>query len=92
MFLNRVLNLLANDDWRATLADEAVKVEPEVAGVAFAFAFPRLRERLAGTTPGPALSVVGPSGEMESDRPARNAGEPVTLRKSNNVGWLDFFD
>lgn len=56
-------NLLAKDDWRATLADEAGEDGPEMALVFRAALLPRCAERLAGTTAGPNRSAVGPSSQ-----------------------------
>jgi hypothetical protein len=50
--------LLANDNVRATLADEAEELGPEVAFVIDAFAFARDRERLAGAGSGPDIADV----------------------------------
>jgi hypothetical protein len=50
--------LLAKDNVRATLADEAEELGPEVALVIDAFPFARDRERLAGARAGPDLANV----------------------------------
>lgn len=72
-------NLFTKDLWRATLADEAGEVRPEVSLVFEPFAFARLRERLAGARSGPDTSAFGPSGELERERPSGDAGKEVTL-------------
>jgi hypothetical protein len=76
---SRTRNLLSNDDWRHTLADEPKPLWPQMALVARAFAAPRLRERLARTGSCPEGGVVGPSCGSGSGRPDGNSGKEVGL-------------
>jgi hypothetical protein len=81
----RARNLLTKDDCRAALAYEFEPRRPKMARIVGAIAFPRRRERLTGTTAGPALSIVWPSSEPQRIAPSANAGEEVTLRESSEV-------
>lgn len=72
-------NLLSKDDWRAALADEPMKLGPEVTVVIEAFAFTGGAKRLAGAASGPDGTVVGPSGEAEGMAPDADTGEEVAL-------------
>jgi hypothetical protein len=85
-------NLFAKDDCRATLADEAVKFRPEMAGVLMPPPLPRLTEWLAGATAGPDWSIFWPSCEPESVRPSADPCEEMTLLISNKVGRKDICD
>ena len=78
-------NLLAKDDWRATLADEAGEVGPEMALVLRPALLPRVAERLAGTGASPYGAVVGPPCESESVRPSADTGEEMALGKFGKV-------
>jgi hypothetical protein len=91
-------NLLAKDDVRAALRDEAEEVGPEVAGVIDAAALSGCAERLTGTGAGPDGPVVGPPGKTQGVAPDADAGEEVALSKSRksvwrnvpNVSFIDF--
>jgi hypothetical protein len=81
----RARNLLTKDDCRAALRNELVPRRPKVARIIGAIAFPRTRERLTGTTPGPDGSLVRPSGEAQGVAPSADAGEEMALGKSSNI-------
>jgi hypothetical protein len=72
-------NLLSSDDWRRALADEPLKLGPEVSLVGSAGTVAGGAERLAGTRAGPDGPVTGPSGERQGQRPAADAGEKMAL-------------
>jgi hypothetical protein len=89
---NRAFNLLTKDAVRATLADEPVKLGPEMPLVGLAFLLPRRAKGLAraGTSPDP--SIAGPSGEIEGETPSADSSEEMALSESSKVGWLNFRD
>lgn len=72
-------NLLSKDDWRMALADEPMKLGPEVTLVVEPLAFARCTERLARAGASPDGSVVRPSGETEGVGPDADPGEEVAL-------------
>jgi hypothetical protein len=84
--------LLANNALRAALADEPEELGPEVAGIIFPLAFSRARERLARAASGPHWSVGWPSGKLEGEWPAADAGEKVGLGEPPHIVGLDFLD
>lgn len=88
----RARNLLAKDNARAALADEWKPRRPNVARIVGTFAFARHAPRLAGAAAGPALPVVGPSGESQGVGPAPDAGEEVALGEAGEVGGSNIDD
>jgi hypothetical protein len=85
-------NLLANDDWRAALADEPAELRPEVALVVGASLLSGVGEGLAGTTTCPDGAVVRPPCKAERVRPDPNTRKEVDLMKPAKVFWLDIVD
>jgi hypothetical protein len=85
-------NLLSKRDWRSALGDKAVKDWPQVALVCCAEALPGCAEWLARARACPHGSILGPSGELEGEWPASDAGEEVALDESFEVGWLHVAD
>jgi hypothetical protein len=85
-------NLLAKDCSRATLADEAIPLRPEVTSIIKPSPFARRAETGAGAGTCPDRSVVGPSGESERVAPDANSGEEMALGISQKVCWLDILD
>jgi hypothetical protein len=81
-------NLLAKDDWRATLADEPKEGRPEVTLVLRAALLTGVGEGLTGAGAGPHGPVVGPPGEAERIGPSANAGEEMALSEVCEVIWL----
>jgi hypothetical protein len=72
-------NLLSKDNWRMALADEPMKLGPEVALVGKSGSLSGGAEWLAGTGASPDGSVVRPSGETEGVGPDADPGEEVAL-------------
>ena len=72
-------NLLAKDDWRTALRDEAVEDRPEVAFVGGAELLSGCAEWLARATSGPNRSSCRPAGEFEGEAPSADSGEEVAL-------------
>lgn len=72
-------NLFAKDCCRSALGDEAVELGPEVSWVGVALFFARRRPGLAGTGAGPDGLVLGPSGQLQGERPAADTVEEVAL-------------
>jgi hypothetical protein len=85
-------NLLANDDSRSTGGDEAEPFGPEVLFVGEAFTFSGTRKRLAWTTAGPDVEVVGPSSIAQCSGPNPNAAEEVALPIACDVCGLEISD
>jgi hypothetical protein len=85
-------NLLANEDCRLALADEAVEFRPEVPFVLLTSAAAGVRKRLTGATSCPNWKVVWNAGEPEGERPARNSGEEMALPVSAEVPRFDIND
>jgi len=73
-------NLLAKDDWRAAVLNEAAHFWPEVSLVGSPCSFAGAGEGLAWRGSGPNRSICWPSGQLESERPSTDAGEEVGLR------------
>lgn len=89
---SRARNLFANDDWRTTLADEAVPLGPEVPGVVDAATAAGLGERLARTRAAPDVEVVAVTGVAETGGPDGDAAEEVALAGSGDVGGGEICD
>jgi hypothetical protein len=87
----RARNLFSKQVWRAPVGDEAVKDGPEMPMVGCALQFAADGEGLAWQRACPAGEVLT-SGELESDGPEAEPGEPVTLLKSGDVIWANGFD
>jgi hypothetical protein len=82
---NRRCNLLTKDCSRATLADEAIPLRPEVTRVVKPFAFACGAETWTGAGASPALTVIGPSCESQGVTPNSNASEEVALLEASEV-------
>ena len=83
-----VRNLLAKDEFRATLLDEPKPRGPEVAFVGDAGALlvsAGLRDRLTRTRTCPDAGVVGNAGETQGVAPAADPSEEMALSGSANV-------
>jgi hypothetical protein len=78
-------NLLSKDNWRMALADEPMKLRPEMPFVGKPCSFSGGAERLAGAGAGPDGAVVGPSGETEGVGPDADPGKEVALRVALEV-------
>jgi hypothetical protein len=89
---SRAPNLLAKDDWRAALTDEAGKFGPEVSLIFLSKVLAGHAERLAGAAPGPHRAVVGPPGEAEREAPPADARKEVALGVAVEVLRLDIDD
>jgi hypothetical protein len=89
---NRRISLFSKDEWRAALADEGIPVRPEVTRVIKTFAFACDAEAGARTGASPDGTVVRPSGKPEGVAPDADAGEPVALGISHNIGCFDILD
>jgi hypothetical protein len=87
----RACNLFAKEDWRSALADEAEPDGEEMSRVGCPPSLAPDAERLARRRTGPAFEVFA-SGELESEDPACDPGEEVTLSKPGNVIWTDGLD
>jgi hypothetical protein len=74
-------NLFAKHNCRAADGDEREKVGPEVAVVIGSLSFSCNTEWLARAGAGPDWKVIGPAGEADGIRPARDASEEMTLGK-----------
>jgi hypothetical protein len=70
-------NLLAKDNCRAALADEAKELGPKVPFVGSALTFSCIAKRLAGAGAGPDRGIVTKSGQSQCKRPSANAREKV---------------
>jgi len=81
----RARNLLSKDDWRAALANETEPGGPEMTLIVGALASAGDAEGLAGATPGPDRSVIGPAGEPESVAPDSDACEEMRLSRCSHV-------
>jgi len=89
---NRCCNLLTKDDSRATLADEAMPLRPEVTRVCKPFPFTCAGEAWAGAGASPHGAVILPSCEPEGVGPNRDACEEMTLGVASEVIGLDICD
>jgi hypothetical protein len=85
-------NLLAKHNVRVRDLDEIEEGRPEVALVLDSTSPSCSAERLARTTSGPYLSVVGPAGTSKSVRPDSNPGEEMTLPIPGKIICPYFFD
>jgi hypothetical protein len=85
-------NLLAKDDCRTALVNEAAPNGPEVSLVVLAAALSESAERLARAGARPDAGAVGDSGESEGERPSAKAREEVALGVSHKVVWPYIFD
>jgi hypothetical protein len=78
-------NLLAKDDVRAALRDEAEEVGPEVSLVVEASSLAGGAERLTWTRAGPNRTVICPPGAAQGVAPDADPGEEVALGVSLKV-------
>jgi hypothetical protein len=78
-------NLLSKDDWRMALADEPMKLGPEVALVGKSCSLSSGAEGLTGAGAGPDGAVVGPAGKSEGVAPDTDTGEEVALNVRSKV-------
>jgi hypothetical protein len=78
-------NLLAKDDVRAALSDEAEPLGPEVALVVESSALACGAEGLTGAGASPNGNVIWPPGEAQGVTPDADAGEGVELGESSHV-------
>jgi hypothetical protein len=90
--LKRCFNLLAKNNCRTALADEAEPFRPQMAVVSNAFLITRRREGLAGARACPNRSVIGPSGKPERVRPDTDSCKEVALCITSEVVMMDIFD
>lgn len=84
---SRARNLLAKDDCRIALGDEASELGPEMALVGCTSLAARNGEWLAGAGAGPDVAIVGPSGEAQGVAPDASSSEEVALPESHKVAW-----
>jgi hypothetical protein len=89
---NRRINLLAKDDWRATLRDEPVPDGPEMPGVDRPAPFPGQAKGLAGAGTCPDGPFVAPSRKPERVGPAADPGEEMALPVSGKLLRPDILD
>jgi hypothetical protein len=74
-------NLFSKDDWRAALADEPMKLGPEVALIGKSGSFSGGAEGLTRAGASPDGAVVGPSCETEGVGPDADTSKEVALRE-----------
>jgi hypothetical protein len=82
-------NLLAKDDCRSALRNEAEEGGPEMPLVGCSLSFAGDAEGLAGAASGPDGLVVRPSCELKRPAPASDSCEKVTLRVVFKIHWLN---
>lgn len=82
-------NLLAKDNARAALSDEAEERRPKMPFVLVGFALSCHAERLAGAASGPHWLVVRPAGEAQPEAPSADAGKEVALGIAGELGGLN---
>jgi len=85
-------NLLAKDNWRAALLDEASELGEEVPTVEKSALTACCRERLTRATACPDRATLGPSGESKGEWPASDAREKVALGVSVEIGGVNVCD
>ncbi len=85
-------NLLSKDRCRTALGDEASKLGPEMAGVGFALALPRLADGLAGAASGPNRAACWPSGQLQSVLPSADTSEEMCPTVRRDILGFDIHD
>lgn len=89
---NRSRNLFSKDDCRATLADEAEPIGPQVAIVFEGALLTGGAKRLTGARARPDGAVVAPSCEAQREAPAAETSEEMALCKAAKVSGLNVPD
>lgn len=84
---NRSINLFSKDNCRLALPDEGGPYRPEVTSIVKPLAFTGGAETRAWAASGPALAVIGPSGEPQGVRPDADPGKEMALAVSSQIVW-----